>query len=277
MSDELVGVRVASFESRRNSDMQRLLEKRGAQVLNAPSMQEVPLEDQRAALAFAERLQARAYDALILLSGGGTRKLIDAAAKRIELQQLRQLLSSVPLLCRGPKPVSVLREHGLKPTLVAPEPNTSEDLLTAIDAQLDLRGKCVAVQEYGQSNTDLLEELRQRGAEVEPVLVYAWQLPEDTGPLERAVRELSAGNVDAAIFTSARQVDHLLHVAGVLSLEQDVITALNQVVVASVGPVTSASLQRSGIHVTTEPEHPKMGTLVAHLAKNWPRLKAQSS
>lgn len=270
MSDQLRGVRVLSLESRREADMRRLIEKRGGVAISAPSMKEVPMADQSAALEFADDLMAGRFQALILLSGGGTRKLIEAASQRLPLTQLTDKLRSIPLLCRGPKPVAVLRQHGLRPELVAPEPNTSDDLLNAIDASpLRLQGLRIAVQEYGQTNTQLLDALRARGAEPTPILVYAWQMPDDTEPLENAVHRLSNREVDAALFTSARQVVHLLTIADRLSLRSEAVSALNTVVVASVGPVTSAALRQAGVRVSTEPDHPKMGTLVAHLAKNW--------
>ena len=42
---------------------------------------------------------------------------------------------------------------------------------------------------------------------------------------------------------------------------------LRRSVVASIGPTTSEMLQECEIHVDIEPEHPKMGTLVAAAAE----------
>src|SRR2546429_2222871 len=43
--------------------------------------------------------------------------------------------------------------------------------------------------------------------------VYQWVLPEDVAPLQSAVRELTAGKIDAVLFTTAVQVAHLFQVA----------------------------------------------------------------
>ena len=67
----------------------------------------------------------------------------------------------------------------------------------------------MAVQEYGVSNTELLEELRARGARVTRVPVYRWALPEDVEPLKNAVTAISRGEVDVSIFTTSVQVVHL--------------------------------------------------------------------
>ncbi len=261
------------LESRHAGDMKALIEKLGGEAISAPSMREIPLEDQQPAFEFAERLLAGECDVLVLLTGVGFSTLVDAMCLRHDRTEVLQALSSVTLACRGPKPVRVLKALGLTAAIVAPEPNTSEELLSAVDARLELGGKRVFVQEYGRSNPELLRGLEARGAQVVPVPVYGWRLPEDTGPLERAVERLSRRTVDVALFTSARQVDHLLEIARRCSQEQNVLRALNEsVVVASVGPVTSESLIQAGIAVDTEPEHSKMGQLITHAARTWREL-----
>ena len=86
-------------------------------------------------------------------------------------------LRKVAVVARGPKPVAVLREWEVPIALTAPEPNTWRELLRALDenaAALPLKGRRVAVQEYGVSNPDLLAGLTERGAQVTSVPVYEW-------------------------------------------------------------------------------------------------------
>ncbi|MEN9577284.1 MAG: hypothetical protein RJA70_293 [Pseudomonadota bacterium] len=275
MSSELAGVRVITFESRRSEDMQRLIEKRGGTAVCAPTMREVPLSDPDAAIQFAKQAVRCEYDALVMLSGGGTRQLIEFALREIPRDEFLGALRRMALICRGPKPVQVLREHGLAPTLVAPEPNTSDDLLKVIFEEHPLASKRVAVQEYGEANTEFHAALREHGAEVTPILVYRWTLPDDTGPLQNAIRLACAGEAEAALFTSARQVVHVLQVAEDLGLRAEVVQALNSMVVVSVGPVTSRALIDAGLTRYSEPAHPKMGHLVQHLAKSWVELQAR--
>jgi uroporphyrinogen-III synthase len=54
-------------------------------------------------------------------------------------------------------------------------------LLSALDLNLPVAGKSVAVQEYGVRNEELLAELLRRGARLIAVPVYGWALPENTG------------------------------------------------------------------------------------------------
>jgi uroporphyrinogen-III synthase len=107
--------------------------------------------------------------------------------------------------------------------------------------------------------------------------VYQWALPDDLGPLEAAVRALVARDVKVALFTSSVQLEHLLEIAERLKLRNEVIAALRQTVVGSIGPVTSEELRRQGVRVTVEPSHPKMGFLVKETAERCGELLREKS
>jgi len=60
--------------------------------------------------------------------------------------------------------------------------------------------------------------LASRGAKVLRVPLYRWALPEDTRPLRDAASRLAGGSVDFLLFTSSRQVDHVMEIAAELGL-----------------------------------------------------------
>src|ERR1035438_2008335 len=163
-------------------------------------MREIPLADNAEAFAFARQLFAGGFEMVILLTGVGTRQLNRLLATRFPEAAFAEALRRVTLVARGPKPVAALRDMGLQPAIVAPEPNTWRELLAATEGRPERR---IAVQEYGRSNPELLDALRARGGEVTPVRVYQWDLPEDVEPLREAVRRLAAGAFDVALFTPA--------------------------------------------------------------------------
>jgi len=268
MPEGLTGLRVASFESRRSVEMAELIRSYGGEPIQAPSMREVPLADQHEALAFGEALLARDYDIVILLTGVGTRMLIAALSRRWPRDEVVAALGRLTLVCRGPKPVAALKEVGLVPVLTVPEPNTWRDLLSSLDDRLPIEGKRVAVQEYGGRNEELLAGLRQRGAHVAMVPVYGWALPEDTAPLRTAIEHIVANKVDVALFTSATQVDHLFRVAEAMERADALREALRtRTVVASIGPITTEALHVHEVEPDLHPAHPKMGHLVAEVAR----------
>ncbi len=254
------GLRVAAFESRLAEQMTQLIERHGGRPIVAPSMREVPLEQNTDVLRFGERLMAGEFAMVILLTGVGTRFMLKVLDTRWPREQTLAALGKTILVARGPKPIAVLREQGMQPTIAVPEPNTWRDLIKALDDMgRSLKGMNVAVQEYGVSNALLLEALRERGALVLRVPVYRWALPEDTGPLMNAIRAIMRAEVDVVLFTNAAQVDHVLQVAkdlgGIDSLRQ----ALGKTVVSAVGPIVAERLRDCRIPVDFEPSHPKMG------------------
>ena len=256
------GLQVVAFESRLTDEMAHLIVHHGGRPIVAPSMREVPLEENREALAFGERLLAGECDILILLTGVGTRALVQVLEARHSRAAILEGLSRVVRVCRGPKPVAALRALGIEPGISVPEPNTWVELLRALDEKAPVRGRRVAVQEYGVPNDELVAGLRERGAEVTTVPVYRWGFPADLEPLRAALRAIAEGLADVVLFTNGHQVRNVLRAAREAGLEERVRGAFERCVVASVGPIASQSLREHGLPIDLEPPHPKMGPLV---------------
>jgi uroporphyrinogen decarboxylase len=259
-------LRVASFESRRADDVARMIERFGGVPLVSPSMREIPVGEDRSVVEFAHRLITGQIEVVILLTGVGTREMLARAERHIDRQRFLHALADVKTVVRGPKPLAVLKELGLAPTIVAPEPNTWREILSELDAKLPVANLTVAVQEYGVPNVSLVAGLEARGAKVESFKVYRWDLPEDVAPLRANVERLAAGGVDVALFTSAQQVIHLLRVAREMNLEGRIREAFTRTVIASVGPTTSDMLRENDLPVDFEPSHPKLGHLISEAA-----------
>lgn len=264
------GLRVLSLESRRGAEMAKLIASHGGEAMIAPSMREIPLETNTDALAFGRALFAGAFDMVIFLTGVGTRALARVVEMIYPRDQYLAELRKVAVVARGPKPVAVLKEWNVPIAATAPEPNTWRELLRALDenaAALPLKGKRIAVQEYGVPNPELIAGLAARGAQVTSVPVYEWGLPEDTGPLHSAIAAMAHNETDVILFTTATQADHLLQIAAEMNEEDAVRRALSSMVVASIGPTTSERLREFGIAPDMEPSHPKMGFLVSEAAQ----------
>jgi uroporphyrinogen-III synthase len=250
----LQGRRVLALESRRAAEIAELIRRQGGEPFVAPSMREVPVAGNDEVFRFLDRLVAGEFDLIVLLTGVGTRQL-----SRVLGERFTEGLRRVAIAARGPKPVAALREMGLVPAVVAPEPNTWRELLSALEGRPERR---IALQEYGRSNPELIEGLRARGADVTPVRVYEYGMPEDVEPLRQAARLLAAGEFDLALFTTATQIDHLARAAREQGIEDAAIGALRNCRVGSIGPTTTEALEEFGIHPAYEPSHPKMGLLV---------------
>ncbi len=274
------GLEVVSFESRMAPEMASLISKLGGKPRVAPSVREAPLTENPAAFSFAERLFAGELDAVIFMTGVGTRTLVEVLSTRFPREKVVQALAQTTVIARGPKPIKVLRELGVPITITVPEPNTWREILDELDENprgFTLKGSRVAVQEYGVSNHSLLDGLTKRGAEIFQVPVYRWALPEDLRPLREALRAIVEGQARVVLFTNAAQVDHALRVAGEDGLKEKLLEALRNCVVCSVGPTCSEALLAQGIAVDLEPEHPKMGPLVQEAARRAGELLLKKS
>ncbi len=266
------GLRVAALESRRRDDLSRLIERFGGVPFVSPSMREVPIEQNREAIDFANRVLAGEINIVIFTTGVGFKHLLAAIEKHVPPQRFLDTLSDITTIARGPKPVAAMREMGLTPTHRIPEPNTWREVLQHIDQHVPIANQSVGLQEYGITNFSFIAGLEARGANVVQCRVYQWELPEDTQPLEENILAMIAGERDCLLFTSAHQAVNMMRLARVLGVEEALRQALDRMVVVSIGPTTSEMLQHLEMPIDLEPEHPKMGHLVQSAAERSKRL-----
>jgi len=264
------GLRVLSFESRRAKEIAQLISNHGGVPIVAPSTREVPAPPSEDELKLIHGLLERKFDAIIFMTGVGARALVQVAETVCSRQDFFAALSHTRVVVRGPKPAAAMREFNVPVTLAVPEPNTWREIITALDenpSKVSLPAQRIAVQEHGEPSPELYAALRQRGAEVFPVRVYRWELPEDIGPLKDAIRSLTKDQLDVVMFTSSVQFVHAARIAAEMGLEKLFLAALTRIVVASIGPIASETLRENGVAVDLEPSHPKMGFLVKEAAE----------
>ncbi len=268
MPPSLNGRVVAFVEARMQSEMAALVERHGGVAYPAPVLQEVYLKDDPDVQRLVRDVCEDRIDVVVLLTGVGTRALIESAAGMGLGEKFLAHLNTRTIYARSPKPARVLRQNNIHIDLMPPEPYTSQDLVDAI-GKTDLDGKEVAVQAYGGPNNFLTRSLREKGANVREVKLYSWGIPEDTAPVVRMIDDLASGKIDAVAFTSQPQVDNLLAIADQSDRGELLRNSLTResVTIASVGPVCSRKLRERNIRVDVEPEHVHMGNLIIALAE----------
>ncbi|HLZ33149.1 MAG TPA: four helix bundle protein [Nitrospira sp.] len=258
------GLRVLSFESRMSAEMTRLIERNAGQPLVAPALREIPipLQDNGAVFRFGVKLILQQIDILILMTGVGTKALFEILRTRYPLAELIEALRKTIVVTRGPKPLAALKTLGVEANITVPEPNTWQDVIATLDYYRPVQGLRIVIQEYGMPNPDMIEDLTKRGAEVFPVPIYRWALPEDTGPLKAAIGEILDGKVDVMLVTNAAQIDHVMQIVDQEGKTELFREACKKLLVASIGPTASERLKHYELPVDFEPSHPKMGILV---------------
>jgi len=273
------GLRVLSFESRMSTDMARLIRRHGGEPLVVPALREIPipLQDNGAVFRFGVKLILHQVDLLILMTGVGAKALFEVLQARYPLAEIIEALKKTIVVTRGPKPLAVLKAMGLEANITVPEPNTWQDVIATLDYYRPVQGLKIAIQEYGVSKPEMIEDLKKRGAEVFSVPVYRWALPEDTGPIEAAIAEVLNGALDAMMITNAAQIDHVMQLVERGHTAEPFREACRKMVVASIGPTATEGLKHHDLQVDFEPSHPKMGVLVKEFSEQVHALRHAKS
>ena len=151
------GLRVLALESRRATEIAKLIRTYGGEPTVVPAMREIPLESNHEALDFAAHLFHGDYDLVIFLTGVGVRRLTEVVDTRYDRERFVEALRHVKIASRGPKVNSALKELGVPIAVTAPEPCTWHEMIGALDSAFgpSLNGLRAAVQEYGASNQEL--------------------------------------------------------------------------------------------------------------------------
>lgn len=231
----------------------------------APSVQERAIDSHAEAIEWAGRLTAGEFDLVLFTTGVGLAYLRDAILTRYSSEEFGAALARTTIAVRGPKPLAILHELGVKPEVRIPEPNTWREMLPIMAGRPERR---ISIQEYGRPNPEFTAALEALGATVSTIAIYRWELPDDIGPLKEAVRRMARGEVDVLVFTTSVQYIHLMEIAANLGLAAPVAEAIaKNTVIASVGPIMTAALREHGVEPDIEPVYPKMAALVRAAAE----------
>jgi uroporphyrinogen-III synthase len=249
----LAGRTIALPEARELDRLAQMLEAEGARAVRCPLIAILDAPDERPVLAWVQALAAGQFDDLVFLTGEGLKRLVALAERHGLRDAAVAALGRARTITRGPKPARALHELGLSATLPAAVP-TSAGVIEAL-AALDLRGRRVGVQLYGEEpNRPLVEALARAGAQVSVVAPYVYASASDTGRVVELVGSLADGGVDAIAFTSASQIDRLWQVAKEAGAEERLRAGLARARVAAIGPIAVEALATRGVRADIVPE-----------------------
>lgn len=177
-----------------------------------------------------------AYDWIVFTSANGVRSVLERLA---DLGLEPPYLAGLRLAAVGPATRRVLTDAGL--SVAAMPTDSGADAIP--EALGDVRGVRILLPRSDLADATLPESLRARGARVDAVAAYVCV----TRPLTNANLEALAAGVDAFTFASPSAIRGLLEGGS-----PDVTSALEQGVVATIGPVTSEAARVLGVRVDVE-------------------------
>jgi uroporphyrinogen-III synthase len=260
MALPLEKINVAILEHRFTKEFSTLFEKSGASVYACPMLEEKPVENRDELQAFVQRVVSGHLDVMIFLTGVGARFLLTEAEAMGLRDDFLKALANAVIVVRGPKPVTVLRQMGVRVDVIPPNP-TTEGVIDALRDR-DLQGKRAGIQLYGTPNPQLVSALEAKGAIVVPVQVYAYGAASDLTAVNVLINRLLQGEIQVIAFTSGPQVKMLFDFATQLGSAEALRNALQtKVTIASIGEVTNRALAARGLSPKVVPDQSKMGAL----------------
>ena len=220
-------------------DSARRLEELGAEVLLAPTIEILPIADLGPLDAALDRLEQ--YDWLVFTSANGVRHFLD---RLLEQGGDLRRLGSVQLAAIGSATAEALSRYLLRADLL-PESSRSEALAEMLRDRV--RGSRVLLARADRGRTVLQEELGLV-ATVEQVAVY--QNRDVAEPAAEVLSRIEAGTVDWITLTSSASAERLF--AWLSPTVRDLVGS--RIKLATIGPVTSATVVRLGWRVAVEAE-----------------------
>jgi uroporphyrinogen III methyltransferase / synthase len=230
-SKPLFGKRVIVTRAREQaSQLVSLLVDSGANVLQFPTIEVVPPQS----FESLDKVVSGNYDLLVFSSTNGVRSYFE---RLYEAGRDARSLGAARIAAVGDTTAAELRSRGVIADIVPPK-FQSIALLPMLAE--DQRGQRIGVVRAEEGTSDLIDELRRRGAQVDLGVAYRTVAVEsDLAELRSLIQ---AQSIDIVTFTSASTVDHFF---GPLSSDERA-SVLEQARIASIGPVTSDAIRRYG-------------------------------
>jgi len=223
---------------RQSAALARPLRANGAAVIDAPTVRIASLGDWTRVDAALRAL--RTYRWLIVTSANG----VSAAVSRMRKLGLdARDLAGLKIAAIGPATELALRRRFLRADVVPAEYEARA--LSAALRTFKLAGQRCLLLRSDHGGSTLPESLTAAGAICHDVVVYRTVRPEALPSF--AVRRLRRGDVDWATFTSSSTFSNFVSLLGT-----DARPILRRLQIASIGPITSATIRAAGYSPTVE-------------------------
>lgn len=221
----------------------RLLRLRGALPFEA-SMIQLRSPTDRAPLLTAIHSIAN-YDVIAFTSANGVHSFFQTL---IEEGLDTRVFGSSLLAVIGSETSNALRTYSLHADIIATEykgENLANAIVDTLQKQKSIQGSRILIPRASIARDALPNALREAGAYVDVVSAYENKLP-DVHEFEPLQKALEANAIDAILFTASSTVRNFC--IGIPNATH----VLKSVVVASIGPITSATCHEHKIHVDVE-------------------------
>jgi uroporphyrinogen-III synthase len=218
------------------------LKKLGAEVIEIPFIEIRKPRSYRPLDAALKKLAE--YDWLILTSVNG----VDALWDRLKKVRLtKKHLQHLRVAAIGPATKKAIEKQGIKVDVV-PEEYVAESVVKSL--RKEIAGKRVLLARAKVARDVIPRELRRLGAQVDVIEAYETVVPQSSRTKLKALLKTPKGRPDVVTFASSSSVKNFLSLLGAGVGRKH--SFLDGIRMASIGPVTSATLRELGLPVDIE-------------------------
>jgi uroporphyrinogen III methyltransferase/synthase len=248
----LFGKRVLVTRTRAQaSALSDLLRHEGAVPVELPALELQPVATDGELETMARDLEAHKFDWCLFTS---TNAIDHVMAYLDRTGRDVRVFAGCKLVALGSATAAALTAKGLRPDLTASE-FTSAGIVAAMP--LDIGGQHVLLPR-AEGGVDIGTELRAaKGAIIHNLTLYRSAAPASPDP--EILQQIRGGEIDVATFASSSSIRNLAQLLG------DDFEAIKHTLVASIGPVTTATAREYGLDVSVEPSTHTVPALVEAL------------
>ncbi|WGM88840.1 MAG: uroporphyrinogen-III synthase [Candidatus Bathyarchaeum tardum] len=221
---------------------------------------------------FIAELESNKIDYVLFMSVNGIRYL-NSCVDRLGLKtQLLESIKKVVVLAVGPKTAQELSYYDVSVNLI-PTKYSSEGIVECLK-HYEIKNKTVYIPRTKDATPDLAKNLRNLGALVHELYVYESLLPINHDLMQKFVKDLQAGSVNAIIFGSSLSAKNLFKMlSDTISQEQLQNLLNNNLTIVAIGPFTADSLTKLGLRVDVMPKKYLFNETLKALAEHWSTQK----
>ena len=246
---------IVSRAKEQAGSLSSLLKEEGADVLEIPFIEIRPAQSYEALDKAIENLLA--YDWLILTSVNG----VKAFFSRLEKQGKSEAdLLHLKIVAIGPATAKAIEKHGI-PVDIVPDEYVAEAVVEEMRNQV--KGERVLLVRAKVARDVIPNALRELGAKVHVMEAYETVVPESS---RTTILEALNSDMKPAVitFTSSSTVKNFVELVGQETIDSGL---LDDVKLASIGPVTSTTLKELGLRVDIEAKEYTIPGLVEAILK----------
>ena len=230
----------------------------GADCIEFPTIEIVPPDDWMPMDKSIDEIDI--YNWLLFTSVNGVKYFFN---RLYEKGKDVRTLKDIRVGAIGPKTAEAVRDYGIIPDLV-PSEYRAEAVVEAFRELMtdDLK---ILLPRASKAREILPDELKKMGAHINIVDAYKTIMPDKKS--DTVSRMLEAGEIDMITFTSSSTVTNFIEMFG--DKTDQVKAWLNDVDIASIGPITSETAKKLGLNITIEPADYTIDALTDVIVKHY--------